>query len=164
MTGFESTAKYKLIYIFSINDEMHKGLLKIGEATISTAADPTTLVPNCNALNAAAKARIKGYTATAGISYKLEYTELALREVKYGNAVALAGFSDKDVHAVLFNSGKKQVKPNGTSGNEWFAVDLITAKNAIRAVKEGRSVLFSSEIKTEAPRFAFREEQEDAIV
>ena len=90
MTSFESTAKYKLIYIFSINDEMHKGLLKIGEATISTTADPTTLVPNCNALNAAAKARIKGYTATAGISYKLEYTELALREVKYGNAVALA--------------------------------------------------------------------------
>ena len=48
MAKFESTAKYKLIYIFEIHDEDHKGLLKIGEATISS-ADPASLVPNCNA-------------------------------------------------------------------------------------------------------------------
>ena len=145
MSYFESTAKYKLIYIFSINDEAHKGLLKVGEATISTTLDLGVLVPNCNPLNQAAKDRIKGYTATAGISYKLEHTELALREVKYGGGTVLAGFSDKDVHAVLSNSGKRQIKPNGTSGNEWFEVDLATAKNAIKAVKEGRKFLSSAE-------------------
>ena len=30
MAKFESTAKYKLIYIFEVHDENHKGLLKIG--------------------------------------------------------------------------------------------------------------------------------------
>ena len=163
MSYFESTAKYKLIYIFSINDEAHKGLLKVGEATISTTLDLGVLVPNCNPLNQAAKDRIKGYTATAGISYKLEHTELALREVKYGGVTVLAGFSDKDVHAVLSNSGKRQIKPNGTSGNEWFEVDLATAKNAIKAVKEGRKFLSSAEKVVKSSPISFREEQEDAI-
>ena len=163
MSYFESTAKYKLIYVFSINDEAHKGLLKVGEATISTTLDLGVLVPNCNPLNQAAKDRIKGYTATAGISYKLEHTELALREVKYGGGTVLAGFSDKDVHAVLSNSGKRQIKPNGTSGNEWFEVDLATAKNAIKAVKEGRKFLSSAEKVVKSSPISFREEQEDAI-
>ena len=83
MANFVATAKYKLIYIFSINDEAHKGLLKIGEATIATTADPTTLVPNCSALNAAAKARINSYTATAGVAYNLLHPELALCAVKF---------------------------------------------------------------------------------
>lgn len=163
MSYFESTAKYKLIYIFSINDEAHKGLLKVGEATISTTLDLGVLVPNCNPLNQAAKDRIKGYTATASISYKLEHTELALREVKYGGGTVLTGFSDKDVHAVLSNSGKRQIKPNGTSGNEWFEVDLATAKNAIKAVKEGRKFLSSAEKVVKSSPISFREEQEDAI-
>ena len=51
----------------------------------------------------------------------------------------VAGFSDKDVHAVLSNSGKRQIKPNGTSGNEWFEVDLATAKNAISPIPSGRT-------------------------
>ena len=82
MARFETTSKYKLIYIFEIHDEQHKGLLKIGEATVSS-TNPASLVPNCNALNVAAKNRIKGYTTTAGISFELKHTELALREVKF---------------------------------------------------------------------------------
>lgn len=162
MAKFESTAKYKLIYIFEIHDESHKGLLKIGEATIAS-TDPATLVPNCNALNVAAKSRIKDYTETAGISYTLRYTELALKEVQFGNSVALAPFSDKDVHTVLLNSGKRRVQPNATSGKEWFEVDLETAKNAIKAVKEGRKSLTSNEITNNAPTIVLREEQNDAI-
>ena len=162
MAKFESTAKYKLIYIFEIHDEDHKGLLKIGEATISS-ADPASLVPTCNALNVAAKARIKAYTDTASISYTLRYTELAVKEVQFGNSVALAAFSDKDVHAVLLNSGKRRIQPNSKSGNEWFEVDLETAKNAIKAVKEGRKSLTSNEITSNAPTIVFRDEQKEAV-
>ena len=162
MAKFESTAKYKLIYIFEIHDESHKGLLKIGEATIDS-SDPAALVPNCNALNVAAKSRIKSYTATAGVSFDLRYTELAIKEVAYGSSVALAPFSDKDVHAVLLNSGKRKVQPNATDGNEWFEVDLETAKNAIKAVKEGRKALTSNEITTTAPAIEFRDEQKEAV-
>lgn len=33
---FKNTFEYKLIYVFRINDTAHKGVLKIGEATIHT--------------------------------------------------------------------------------------------------------------------------------
>lgn len=162
MANFEATSKYKLIYIFEIHDESHKGLLKIGEATIAS-SDPSVLAPNCNALNTVAKARIKSYTETAGISYTLRHTELAIREVCFGSRIVLAPFSDKDVHTVLLNSGKRRVQPNATSGKEWFEVDLETAKNAIKAVKEGRKSLSSNEITCHEPPIVLREEQTDAI-
>ena len=41
-----STASYKLIYIFSIPDEAHRGLLKIGDATIKTSKTLDELQPN----------------------------------------------------------------------------------------------------------------------
>lgn len=33
MAGYRDTFEYKLIYVMTIPDEEHKGLLKIGEAT-----------------------------------------------------------------------------------------------------------------------------------
>lgn len=162
MAKFESTAKYKLIYIFEVHDENHKGLLKIGDATIDC-KDPSLLVPNCKALNDAAKARINSYTQTAGIAYHLLYTELALKKVNFGEMVALASFKDTDVHDVLQNSGKRKVQPGGTNSRDWLEVDLETAKNAIKAVKEGRKSLTSNEITNNAPTIVLRDEQNDAI-
>ncbi len=52
---FENSFSYKLIYIFRINDSVHKGLLKIGDATIKTDESIDQLPPNCKALNKAAK-------------------------------------------------------------------------------------------------------------
>lgn len=82
MNAFQSTFEYKLIYVFRINDEAHKGLLKIGEATCNTDKTPTDLIPNCHELNVAAKFRINQYTTTAGIAYDLLYTELAQKPSK----------------------------------------------------------------------------------
>ena len=64
---FVNSFEYKLIYIFEIQDDAHKGLLKIGDATIKTEDSIDNLSPNCKALNQAAKSRIKQYTNTAGI-------------------------------------------------------------------------------------------------
>ena len=55
---YYSTLKAKLIYIFTIPDEAHKGCVKIGEATLDEATD-STLPPNCKALNQAAKSRVE---------------------------------------------------------------------------------------------------------
>ena len=33
MIKFEPSFEYKVIYIFSIDDDLHKGLLKIGDTT-----------------------------------------------------------------------------------------------------------------------------------
>lgn len=52
---FESIFNLKLIYIFEIRDDAHKGLLKIGDATIETKTKIKDLRPNCAELNKAAK-------------------------------------------------------------------------------------------------------------
>ncbi|MDY5771826.1 MAG: DEAD/DEAH box helicase family protein, partial [Bacteroidaceae bacterium] len=162
MERFDQTYKYKLIYIFSMPYETHKGLLKIGEATLKTDIKPEFLVPNCHDLNQAAKARIDGYTATASVKYTLLYTELAR---KYDGGEAFT-FNDKDVHKVLMNSGIHKVQPNGETGDEWFQTTLDVAKNAIKAVKEGKSSLSSSQSQTKKVVYEpidFREEQKDAV-
>ena len=74
MEKFDQTYSNKLIYVFSIPYDTHKGLLKVGEATIKTNVNPNQLIPNCNLLNQAAKKRIDSYTKTASISYKPLYT------------------------------------------------------------------------------------------
>ena len=53
--GFENTFSYKLIYIFTINDEAHKDRLKIGDTSIRTSNTPDQLPPNCHDLNVEAK-------------------------------------------------------------------------------------------------------------
>ena len=164
MSLFRSTFEYKLIYIFRINDESHKGLLKIGETTCSTDKEPSELVPNCHILNTAAKDRINQYTSTAGIKYELLYTELAQRECTEGAKKKVVAFGDRNVHDVLKRSGiKKHYFDTEKKANEWFKVDLETAKKAISAVKEGRASLLSSEVSEGRSPIIFRPEQADAI-
>lgn len=59
---FSSAFEFKLIYIFEIKSESHKGLLKIGDTTIQTDDSIDNLPPNCRALNQAAIKRIRQYT------------------------------------------------------------------------------------------------------
>lgn len=162
MEKFDCTYKYKLIYVFSMPYDTHKGLLKIGEATLTTDTKPECLTPNCRELNQAAIARIKGYTATASVNFKLEYTELAVLK-KDGYSLT---FKDKDVHKVLMNSGIHKVQPNGATGEEWFATTVDVAIRAIHAVKQGKSALSATEKTSDGQTVAkidFRDEQEAAI-
>ena len=164
MNAFQPTFEYKLIYVFRINDEAHKGLLKIGEATCNTNKAPTDLIPNCHELNVAAKFRINQYTTTAGIAYDLLYTELAQKTVKIGDKAKTLAFRDHDVHDVLKRSGiKNHYFDTERKANEWFKVDLETAKKAISAVKENRTSLLSSEISEGRNPIIFRPEQVEAI-
>lgn len=164
MERFTSTFSWKLIYVFSIDDDKHKGLLKVGEATVKPANNEEKEAlnrPSSNVLNKAAKKRIDSYTRTAGIRYDLRYTELAEKSVERLGSVELEYFSDHDVHSVLTASGIKRVPLSGSQ--EWFKTDLDTVKNAIKAVKEGRPSLTGSEISNEELPIVFRPEQEEAI-
>lgn len=162
---FQSTFKYKLIYIFRINDKKHSGCLKIGDATVHTKKNYTQLVPNCSELNYAARKRIDEYTATAGIKYELLYTEIAVYKVdkpnhkKYSKILA---FRDYQVHNVLKRSGIKK-KNFETNANEWFICNLTTAIDAIKAVKENKTALTSSKILSGKSPIIFRPEQLKAI-
>lgn len=165
MSIFEQSFKYKVIYIFEINDELHNGLLKIGDATLKTNKnwDDESLNPNSKELNDAAKERIKQYTNTAGITANLIYTELAVRikDDDEGN-IKVVAFRDHEVHEVLENSGYQKAKITGTTGKEWYKVDLNTAVKAIDSVKRGFGNLSNSSRITTRP-IAFRPEQEEAI-
>lgn len=153
-----SNLKAKLIYVFRIPDEAHSDCLKIGEATFDDGN--ITLPPNSSALNKAAKARIDQYTKTAGITYELLHTEIAIF-VRDGH---LAGINDKEVHDVLLRSGiKRKVFDKVNGANEWFCCDLETAKRAIAAVKEGRKALKGSEVTVGQSPIQFRPEQREAI-
>lgn len=153
-----SNLKAKLIYVFRIPDEAHSDCLKIGEATFDDGN--ITLPPNSSALNKAAKARIDQYTKTAGITYELLHTEIAIF-VRDGR---LAAVNDKEVHDVLLRSGiKRKVFDKVNGANEWFCCDLETAKRAIAAVKEGRKALKGSEVTVGQSPIQFRPEQREAI-
>ena len=82
----------RLIYVFGIAADTHRGLLKIGDTTITTAEK--NLPPNCKALNQAAIKRIKECTNTAGIAFKLLHTELAVDNKNNS-------FRDYKIHRVL---------------------------------------------------------------
>ena len=160
--SFENVFSYKLIYILAINDEAHEGLLKIGDATLKTDQPIDKLIPNCSLLNKSAKKRIETYTNTAGIDYKLLYTQLAVKKEKdkIDKKDKLVAFRDYEVHNVLKASNIKPEKL--ANSREWFRVDLETAKKAIEAVINNEKNLLKKDIKVHTP-IIFRPEQEEAI-
>lgn len=160
--SFENVFSYKLIYILAINDEAHEGLLKIGDATLKTDQPIEKLIPNCSLLNKSAKKRIETYTNTAGIDYKLLYTQLAVKKEKdkIDKKDKLVAFRDYEVHNVLKASNIKPEKL--AKSREWFRVDLETAKKAIEAVINNEKNLLKKDIKVHTP-IIFRPEQEEAI-
>lgn len=157
---FVSALSANIIYVFRINDEAHKGCLKIGETTLAEVSDILSLAPNSRVLNEAAKHRINQYTQTAGISYDLLHTELTIN-IKNRKVMS---FTDGEVHRVLDRSGiKRKVFDKQNKANEWFITDLETVKKAITAVKEGRDSLQNEEISEGQNPIIFRPEQQDAI-
>ena len=154
---FEPAFSYKLIYIFRINDRDHLGKLKIGEATIHTSKNKEDLKPNCEDLNIAAKNRINDYTSTAGINYELLHTEIAVTNNN-------KAFGDTNVHEVLLRSGYERFYfDTERKQNEWFTINLDTAINAIKAVKENRKSLTSDEKNYKPDPIILRPEQDAAI-
>lgn len=161
-------ASYNLIYIYAINDETHKGLLKIGQTSFSSKYSIAQLPPNCSALNQNAHARIQQQTKTALVSYDLLYTELATRTITMADgSKQIQSFQDHDVHDVILQSGYSAVKfVESGKQSEWFKIDLTSAKAAILAVKEGKSVLpdaKTSVVVAQKQKITLRDEQKENV-
>lgn len=159
---FQNAFNYKVIYAFTIDDEVHKGLVKIGDATLNTDLSIDKLFPNCRELNQAALKRIKKYTNTAGVTPNLLYTELALKEKHGKDGIKLFAFRDHQVHSVLENSGIHKVKIDGSTGREWFRIEKDTVIEAIQAVKNNYANLSNTKSDNYVP-IIFRPEQKEAI-
>lgn len=103
MAIISATYKYNVVYVYSIDDDRHRGALKIGKTEIDT--DPKTgseLTPNCAALRKAADKRIKEQTQTSAVAYNLVY---AIKAHFTGDDGKEYKYSDTDIHAVLLASG-----------------------------------------------------------
>lgn len=160
---FTNAFNYKVIYVFTVNDDSHKGLVKIGDATLHTDLTPDKISPNCRELNQVALNRIKSYTNTVGVTIELLYTELAVKyEKKEDKSIQMKAFRDYDVHRVLENSGIKKEKIGDTTGREWYRITKDTAIEAIKAVKNNYENL-SNTLSTNFTPIVFRPEQKEAI-
>lgn len=161
--SFKSAFEYKVIYIFTIDSDIHKGFLKIGDTTLHTNSKIDELTPNSRELNQVALKRIKAYTNTAGFTPRLLHTEIAIRTIiGEDRLMKLQAFRDYDVHTVLRNSKIQNTRIGESTGKEWFEIDLETAKNAIDAVKSNFSNLSNSDVVKQAT-IIFRPEQTLAI-
>ena len=118
---FKNAFEFKVIYVFTIDDQTHKGMVKIGDATLHTDTPIDQLMPGCRELNQAALRRIKEYTNTAGITPHLLHSEIAVRTVKdKDGSLKVEAFRDHHVHEVLKNSGINNVQLGESTGKEWF--------------------------------------------
>ena len=159
MATFESSLKAKIIYVFAISDEAHTDSLKIGETTIDD-DNGEELYPNCELYQKAAHARIRQYTATAGIAYQLLYTV----DASFKHSGMILSLNDKQVHKVLERSGIKRKLFAGVKGaDEWYCCDLETVKKAISAAKRLETSLHPSDITQKQTPIIFRPEQQEAI-
>lgn len=158
-----STAERKFIYIQTVKNEnglfnAYDGSQKIGEGSIPEENLEADWSPNSDFLREEAPKRIKQYMTTSGLPYTLGWVELAYKKS------TKSWFHDKDVHRVLTRSGINHSK--NLVGNEWFETDLEIAKEAIRAVKEGREYLSSivEETPNEEMTYELRPNQKEAIL
>ena len=162
-TDFVKAFNYKVIYAFTVDDEKHRGLIKIGDATLHTELSIDKLTPGSRELNQAALKRIKEYTNTVGVTVNLLHTELAIKEIKKKDGtIELKAFRDHEVHRVLENSGIKKAKLDGSTGKEWYEIDKSTVLEAINAVKKHYDNLSNVKSSNHVP-IVFRPEQQEAI-
>lgn len=157
-----STATRKFIYIQTVNNEnglfnAYDGSQKIGEGSIPEEDLEADWSPNSDFLREEAPKRIKQYMTTSGLPYILGWVELAYKKK------TKSWFHDSDVHRVLTRSGINHSKH--LHGTEWFETDLETAKEAIKAVKEGREYLpnMSKETQEAEIKIELRPEQKEAV-
>ena len=157
-----TTAERKFIYVQTVNNESGKfvayeGAQKIGEGSVASEDIEADWTPNSEFLRKIAPKRIKQYMTTAGLHFDLGWVELAYKKS------TKTWFHDRDVHEVLKRSGIKH--PKELAGNEWFKTDLETAKEAIKAVKDGRSFISETQAayKAEKVKITLRPEQDAAV-
>ena len=157
-----TTAERKFIYVQTVNNESGKfaafeGAQKIGEGTVASDDIEADWTPNSDFLRSVAPKRIKQYMTTSGLPFELGWVELAYKKS------TKSWFHDHDVHEVLRRSGISH--PKHLEGNEWFETDLETAKEAIKAVKDGRSFISETQAayKAEKVKITLRPEQDAAV-
>ena len=121
------------VYVYSIDDKAHAGLLKVGQTTRGV------------------KKRVEEQTKTAGIQVTIELDEPADRSDG-------SFFTDSQVRRRLNAKGFLSVEPMPGAGREWVRCSLADVKTAITELRSGKK--FSG---TRHETFLMRAEQQEAV-
>ena len=122
----------RLLYVLSIDDRKHHGLLKIGEVFVNN-----ELADDSNMQNLAKSVRdvLSTRSYMQGISYQIEHVECTTYNQQTERYTA------DDVYRQLRKmdiSSKSFETINKEPADIWFATSLIEIKNAINEIKAGR--------------------------
>lgn len=165
------TMTYNLIYIFGIDDGLHKGCLNIGETILRSSKTYRQFRSFSPELSEAAWVKIDQYidqhrdVLGGSPPVRLWHTELAIRERVYGRGANSTTYTESfnvtDVYRVLENSGFHKMLFLPTSCGEWYVMDLQTAMKAITACKNLQPILASRWVANEAQPITLREARRD---
>lgn len=153
---------YKVIYCAIIEDEKHAGLIKIGDTDYQPTKALTSYAANDPELVKTAEKRIAEWSGTAAAGAICIYCDILLR---FNNVTQNhETYRDYEIHSLVQSVGGYRVDFDSKldSGREWFKTDLETVVAAIKATKEGRDYLDTSELP-EKVIYDLREEQKQAV-
>lgn len=149
----------RLLYVYSIDDRKHKGLLKVGEVFTDNATADNA---DTQELSKAVRKILDGRSYMKGVIYHLEFVESTTYDSKC--------YTAQDIYDVLVNSGVEAValaKYKTVAGTQdadiWFRTDLDRIRRAIRAKKEGHLTFNGTDNHVRPRSIRFRPEQEKAI-
>ena len=147
--------KSRLLYVLSINDRQHQGLLKIGEVFVDNDIADT---PNPQELKEIVYAELKDRPYIKEVAYNIEYVECTTynqnSKCYKANDVYLT-LQAMDIPSTALGKYKDPITNQTEDADIWFACDISDIKEAISKIKQGKGA--------EHGAIKFRPEQIKAI-
>lgn len=145
----------RLLYVLSINDRKHQGLLKIGEVFVDNDIADS---PNRQELGKAVRAVLDARPYMQGVSYHIEYVECTTYD--QDSKCYKADDVYRTLHAMDIPSktlGKYKDPTTGQTedADMWFACTIFDIQDVISKIKQGKGAGHGA--------IKFRPEQEKAI-
>lgn len=145
----------RLLYVLSINDRKHQGLLKIGEVFVDNDIADS---PNRQELGKAVRAVLDARPYMQGVSYHIEYVECTTYD--QDSKCYKADDVYRTLHAMDIPSktlGKYKDPTTGQTEDAdiWFACTIFDIHDVISKIKQGKGAGYGA--------IKFRPEQEKAI-
>lgn len=147
--------KSRLLYVLSINDRQHQGLLKIGEVFVDNDIADT---PNPQELKEIVYVELKDRPYIKEVAYNIEYVECTTynqnSKCYKANDVYLT-LQAMDIPSTALGKYKDPITNQTEDADIWFACDISDIKEAISKIKQGKGA--------EHGAIKFRPEQIKAI-
>lgn len=145
----------RLLYVLSINDRKHQGLLKIGEVFVDNEVVEN---PSQQDLGKAVREILDERPYMAGIKYNIEYVECTT----YGQDTKCYKADDvyrtlraMDIQSKALGKYKDPITSQTEEADFWFACTIFDIQEAINNIKNGKGAGHGA--------IKFRPEQEKAI-